>query len=490
MAERTAKRQPQLSGNSGGKQRRLVKAVFPEIFCAPRYPCDGETGKIRISPTEKQGSCKLARQQIDQALLPIPFQRIDDFPGKFIFVPEKVHRFFGADSVEQRRTHTPAIRLLLPADSALLPLQCRKGISAPTDTSPECYHNTDCFLYSNGYLVAKLTGLRSIDACRASLSLLYDPQAPGNFDWEPELLDFFGISKSKLPDIYDATSLVGGITAEAAALTGLPTDVRVMAGAMDSMCAMLGSGAVQDGQLLDIGGSAGGIAALSKTPRAFQSLYLVRSILPGHWCNIGPLDMSGSMFTWFVERFLPGVSFDDYFQRLETLAPLSPNVQFLPYLGGSRHPYWSVNTAGHFVDITPMCTLDDFCRAVVDGLACAYRRIYDDFTAIGLKPVEIVTAGGDSKSRAWLQAKADFLQLPYRIAPTYESSARGCGLIAAKYMNYIDDYFPGTDDCTKEPGCRILPRKELSQAHAEYYHRFLNNCRLLYETGENNCKGR
>lgn len=336
----------------------------------------------------------------------------------------------------------------------------------------------DCWLYSSGYLARRLTGVNGIDATRASLSLLCDPGSAGEPDWDEELLRFFSVRRENLPRIFAPEDAVGTITAEAARLTGLPQGIPVAAGAMDSMCAALGSGATQPGMLLDIGGSAGGMAAISDIPRPHKSFYLVRTAIPGRWCNIGPLDMSGSLFTWYVRKFLPGQSIDDYFEHMETVPPFSSPVVFLPYVGSARHPYWVSGTFGHFLNLGLQSGIDDLSRAVMDGLACAYRRVLDDFLALGLRPEAVICAGGDSRSGAWLRTKADVLRLPYRVSAVREASSRGSVLIGAKTVRQISSL------CAPEltPACTdVVNFDELFCEKAEkYYMTFQKYCDILY----------
>lgn len=341
----------------------------------------------------------------------------------------------------------------------------------------------DRYLYSSGYIAARLTGRAVIDTTRASLSLLFDPLSAGAPEWDADLLAYFGISPDRLPELLSPSDTVGRIHREAAHLTGLSEGTTVLAGAMDSVCASLGCGVIKSGQLLDIGGSAGGMAALSRQPQGFRNLYTVRAILPEHYIHIGPLDMSGSLFTWYVEHFLPGSNVDDYFRQMDILPPLSPRVLFLPYVGGARHPFWSSDTCGHFVDIQKDCTLDDFSRAVMDGLGCAYRRICDDFRKLGLSPREIIAGGGDSRSHAWLQTKANFLQIPYAVSPEREASAKGCAIIAAVKEGILDSYEASA--AAIKQSAYIRPEPEHAAAYQDYYLHFQQRCAILYPPEKN-----
>jgi len=342
-----------------------------------------------------------------------------------------------------------------------------------------CYERADCFLYSNGYLAAKLTGSRTMDATRASLSLLHNPMG-GELAWEPELCALFGVDRGKLPDILAPWESTGALTPAAARETGLPQGIPVLAGCMDSMCAALGSGITKAGQVLDIGGSAGGLAVTSGHPTGNRSLYLVRYILPDFWCNIGPLDAGARLFPWFVEQFTPGWTVPEYFERIGKVPPLSHGVQFLPYVGSARHPYWRTGLYGHFLNLSAGSTLQDMARAVMEGVACAHRRVLDDFISIGVQPSAITAAGGDSASEDWIQSKANFMRLPYLISQAPERSARGCAILGARHLGILKDFSPASP----EQDTRVVrPQAELLDAYARYYRAFLDSCGLLYAEG-------
>jgi xylulokinase len=356
------------------------------------------------------------------------------------------------------------------------------GVMAPAlcwmrDTFPD-YGRIKCFLYSNGFLAARLTGRFIIDACRASVSLLHDPRQE-NLVWQEELCDLFGLQQSLLPEIVPAWEVAGTITAEAAAQTGLPAGIPVMAGAVDSLCAALGSGITTSQQVLDIGGSAGGLTATFSKPVPSQRTYLFRYVLPGIWCSSGPLEMGSRLFPWFVEHFAHEWTMDQYFQEIKKTPPLSGGIQFLPYVGGARHPYWTTGLSGHFLDIPPEGGgLPFMARAVMEGLACAHRRIMDDLRKLGAWPEHIIAAGGDSTSEEWLQTKANFMQISYLVSDVPERSARGAALLAANYLGLTQDFAHWPSKTTRQ----VNPLQDpiLRDAYEAYYEQFLKYCELLY----------
>jgi xylulokinase len=77
------------------------------------------------------------------------------------------------------------------------------------------------------YLVARMTGENLFDHGLASTTMLYALKAR---DFDPELLDAFEIQSGELPAIAEAADPAGQLTAEGAALCGLPAGITVAVG--------------------------------------------------------------------------------------------------------------------------------------------------------------------------------------------------------------------------------------------------------------------
>ena len=74
-------------------------------------------------------------------------------------------------------------------------------------------------------------------------------------EWSDEQLDILGIDKKYMPRILKPWDIVGGVSEEMAARTGLVAGTPVCAGAGDTMQSMLGSGVFEAGQGVDVAGT-------------------------------------------------------------------------------------------------------------------------------------------------------------------------------------------------------------------------------------------
>ena len=353
------------------------------------------------------------------------------------------------------------------------------GIRWFKDHYPDAFSKTRVFLYSSGYLIARLTGNRIVDASRASLSALHDPR-PDQLSWDRDLCRLLDIPESVLPDIYNCWETTGYVTAQAARETGLDEGIRIIAGSVDSLCASVGNGILSEEKFLDMGGSAGGLATASKKPHPSLRIYTMRYAFPDLWMVTAPLLSSARLFDWFRDKLAPGWSFDDFIRSVESAPRFCGGLIFLPYVGGSRFPYWSDETEGHFLHFSPETDITHMARAVVEGLSCAYRNIVDEFAGAGLKPSVILAAGGDTRFRTWLENRTSFTRIPYQLNNTHEVSAKGAALIGAYAIGSVPD--PKAYFDSHPAGSIVYPDPD-AEAYENHYRQFRADCSRIYETG-------
>ena len=102
-----------------------------------------------------------------------------------------------------------------------------------------------------------------MDSAVGPLTMLFDGVAG---DWSPELIAAMGLDAAKLPPVAAPTQVVGHVDASAAAATGLPAGLPVLAGMVDGVGYVAGylAGATF-GRLVDTGGYQRGFETLAVT---------------------------------------------------------------------------------------------------------------------------------------------------------------------------------------------------------------------------------
>ena len=120
---------------------------------------------------------------------------------------------------------------------------------------PETFARADGILIAKDYVTLRATGRRCTDPSDACGTNAYDQRAG---TWSEALLAAAELDAALLPELLPSTTVAGGLTADAAAATGLDSGTPVVVGGGDGACAALGAGLVapESGANATLGSSA------------------------------------------------------------------------------------------------------------------------------------------------------------------------------------------------------------------------------------------
>ena len=104
---------------------------------------------------------------------------------------------------------------------------------------PELYSRTAHVIQAKDYGALLLTGVCGTDYSDASATNLFDIERR---EWATDIMHAAGLDPAKFPPAHPSTALIGRITPEAAAQTGLLAGTPVVSGGGDGACATVGAG--------------------------------------------------------------------------------------------------------------------------------------------------------------------------------------------------------------------------------------------------------
>lgn len=205
------------------------------------------------------------------------------------------------------------------------------------DNLPEIFDKTEKMGHLNTYLYHWLTGIWASDPVNASMMGLYETTKWGS--WSEEITTAFKIPLDKLPELYNAGTILGCLNKKAAAATGLCEGIPVVLGTNDITTAQVAAGSVNEGDSLIISGSSEMISIISSKPIINDQYYLRNAITPGQW-QIYATTLGGFALEWFRNEFYKDMSKDEFF-NIELVDVIENHVEkatarFLPYLAGDR----------------------------------------------------------------------------------------------------------------------------------------------------------
>lgn len=339
------------------------------------------------------------------------------------------------------------------------------------DNKPEIYAKTAKFLYANAYLVKRLTGEFSMDRTQCGLSQLCDT-IKGT--WDDSLIAGCGLDKNKLPAIYECTDIVGNVSADAARMTGLSVNTKVIAGAMDNVAAGLGAGIMEDRDLYVSAGTATNVCICSKAPVYNHSFHVYSHIVKDHYIHAAGVDYGGAGYKWFAKMIK-----EDNYALLDSEAKTASGKKrssliYLPYMVGQRAPLWNSHTKGVLFGLEPSMERGELALAFMEGNALGVKKVLELTKELGMYPKKGKLTGGCSESEVYSQIFANVLNIELQRVGKIDTASMGMAMTGAIALGWYKD-FP-TLAAQLAPSPSILPEKK----KADYYSKAFSLFDRLY----------
>ena len=138
------------------------------------------------------------------------------------------------------------------------------------ENEPEIWSKTKKIFFAKDYVRHCLTGDYVTDYIEAEGSMMFDYNT---LTWSKEICDILDIDTNMMPEIAKPTDIVGGVTAKAAADTGLKEGTPVLCGTTDTVMEVFASGAVEKGNVTVKLATAGRICVI--TDKSYPNKYLI-----------------------------------------------------------------------------------------------------------------------------------------------------------------------------------------------------------------------
>ncbi len=323
------------------------------------------------------------------------------------------------------------------------------------DHQPEVFGRIDKVIGTKDYINFRLTGRAVTDYSYASGSGVYDLV---NWRYSDTLLGASGIDPAILPEIVDATEVIGTLTAHAAAELGLPATVKVVAGGVDNSCMALGAKAYKEGRMYNSLGSSSWIAVASAKPvlDIHSRPYVFTHVVPGMFTSAMGIFSAGTSFRWVRDTLcadLVAKADADGLDVYELMTAEAGNsalgakgLMFNPSLAGGNSLDASQAIRGALLNLDLGHTRADAIRASMEGIALGLRVLLDELGRLTTLEDEMLLVGGGARSRLWRQIYADAYRC--RVVKTnidQQAAALGAAAVAAVGAG-VWDSFDAIDD--------------------------------------------
>ncbi|BBK32305.1 xylulokinase [Stella humosa] len=307
---------------------------------------------------------------------------------------------------------------------------------------PDAFARIATVFGSYDFVTHRLTGARTVEqnwALESGFLLLEERQ------FADDLLALGGLRPDQMAAVRAPLDIVGGVTAAAAAATGLAQGTPVIAGVADHAASTFAAGVVADGDVLLKFGGSGDIMAATRAPVGDPRLYNDFHVIPGLFMPNGCMAASGAALNWLAATVAAGVARGEgqtVHQALDRLAvataPGAEGLIFLPYVLGEKTPLHDPDARGVLLGLGLHHGTGHVWRAALEGIAFGFRHHLDVFAEAGLAADRFRASDGGASSRIWMQIVADVIQRPIQLLKGHPGSALGAAFVAGFAIGAFD----------------------------------------------------
>jgi L-ribulokinase len=356
------------------------------------------------------------------------------------------------------------------------------------EEDPELYARADHFVEAADWIVWKLTGRYVRNACTAGYKGIYQDGRYPDRDFLVALNPgFAGFAEEKLAgDIGQLGERAGRLTAEAAALTGLPEGTAVAVGNVDAHVTAPAARATEPGQMVAIMGTS--------TCHVMSHDVLVEvpgmcgvvdgGIVAGSWGYEAGQSGVGDIFAWFTRTSVPaayadaaqaaGVSMHEHLTRLAADQRVGEHgLVALDWHSGNRSVLVDHELSGAVVGLTLTTRPEDVYRALLEATAFGTRVIVETFRDSGVPVEELVVAGGLATNGLLMQIYADVTRLALSVIDSEQGPALGSAIHAAVAAGAYPDVPTAAKSMGKVRKGVFLPDEERAQAYDQLFEQYV-----------------
>lgn len=305
---------------------------------------------------------------------------------------------------------------------------------------PETYEKIKYVTMLNDWITYRLSGVISVEPSNGCTTGLFDIKKRV---WDPSISEKVGLRNDIFPVVNESGSIIGNVTEEFAALTGLSTQTLVVAGGGDAQLGCIGMGVINEGDAAVLGGSFWQFEYTSNHVEINNECKVRVNChaIPNTWQYEAIAFFPGLIMRWFrdtfceLEAYLQKESGENIYAQMEKRAKDVPaGCHGLICTFSDKMDYFSwKHAAPSFIDFKFNSSFNKatFYRAIMENAAFVTKGNIECVSNItNTSPESIVFGGGASKSDLWCQIVADVLNMKVKVPVVKESTALGAAICA------------------------------------------------------------
>jgi len=356
------------------------------------------------------------------------------------------------------------------------------------EEAPDVYKKMYKFVEAADWIIWQLCGTYLRNACTAGYKgNLQDGKYPSREYFKALNPAFEMFAEEKISHtIGQLGAKAGGLTAEAAAWTGLPEGIAVAVGNVDAHVTAPAAKATEPGQMVAIMGTSTCHVMNHDQIAEVPGMCGVvdGGIVSGLYGYEAGQSGVGDIFAWYVNNQVPQRYFDDakaagksIHQHLTDLGAQEAigghGLVALDWHSGNRSVLVDHELSGTVFGLTLTTTAEQIYRALLESTAFGTRMIVDTFNASNVPVKEFIVAGGLLKNAFLMQLYSDITRLPISTIDTEQGPALGSAIHAAVASGFYKNVNEAAESMGKVRKHVYLPREESSQRYDALYKEYV-----------------
>jgi len=285
----------------------------------------------------------------------------------------------------------------------------------------------------DAWLLWNLTdgAVHATDYTNASRTMLFDIE---KLDWDAEILDWFRIPRSVLPEVFPSSHVFG-------ATSKFGGSIPIAGTAGDQQAALFGQCGFAPGDVKSTYGTGGFLLMNTGGHRVTSEAGLLTTLAASAGPDVqyaveGSVFIAGAAIQWLRDemRMLRSAPQSETYC---TAVPDSGGMYIVPAFSGLGAPYWQQYARGTVVGLTRGVTKDHFVRATVESLA---YQVHDLLAAMrseaGFALPTLRVDGGAAANDFLMQFQADVSDVTILRPRCIETTALGAAYLAGLAVGF------------------------------------------------------
>lgn len=268
------------------------------------------------------------------------------------------------------------------------------------DNEPDVYDKIHKFMLVGDYIAYKLTGECSTTISALSEGILWDFAEDRISN---ELLDYYELDQSLVPEITDVIGIQGNLQLEAAEYLGLSPGIPLTYRGGDQPNNAMSLNVLNPGEVAATGGTSGVVYCVTDKKKADPLGRVNHFAHINHKQNDPRLGVllcingAGIQYDWINRHIAPnGVSYQTMESEIEKISIGSEGLRIIPFGNGAERMLGNLNTGSQIKNLHfNLHTRTHLYRAALEGVAFSFVMGMESMTELGIV-IDSIKVGNDN----------------------------------------------------------------------------------------------